>query len=629
MTSPMAPSVTGLDSGWVVAWGTTSGIELCAFRDTLHPSVSTFRSNIVTVSAGGMSFGCMQIPPTLQTIALYPSLAWYPQRATINGTLSQAVHLAWQQDTGNAQIFYNLLGARFVPGVLPTLTTTTNEHVSDGLLACSFRHPSIAADSVRIGVAFEMNKPFDTLVVLRFQGAPARRPLCFGNSKWTGVTYAWAPTTSLSRRAQRPSLTEFPRILRLPNQFTPQGALAWFEITTTGKQYQQFYRYGWGKKRPLASGQHPSMMLVPYRDQPSNALASSAVFYRAADSASFALPRAVGKGTNVYFPAMVINTPAMIDAAFQGPTEKNSITGGVTVSRGYADCASWTRSVTIKIKHGNDVIGPSGFPLPPGGTRPSLPPVFFIAPIDSVTAVRSLVDASTIMRTSDFLASIQQVTVQRIVQGSDSLVTWLDSQPYDSSLSSSADIKVVAELVRAGDSTVLWRSDTVSARGVGAGTRDEVVEVPVSTAAAPGTPVFVQLRTFTTQGVQFDLNGGFTFETDSTGIWQKVVRSIHGSAALGDRDAAVSMAVLPNPTRGTAEILVRVKEPGMLRATLYDVLGRVVRVIPASDCASAGEYSLPLDMTDLPNGTYMVRAVVVDHTTMQKHDATTRFTVMH
>src|SRR5690606_17811786 len=119
-----------------------------------------------------------------------------------------------------------------------------------------------------------------------------------------------------------------------------------------------------------------------------------------------------------------------------------------------------------------------------------------------------------------FIANDQSVTINRGATAADSTSTWLDLFPYDFGRSSPADIWSVVELVRASDSVVLWRGDTISARGLDTNDIDTVsheVEVPVGTVADSGEVVFIQVRGFVSPEVLYEVGGGFGFQADPVG----------------------------------------------------------------------------------------------------------------
>jgi beta-glucanase (GH16 family) len=81
-----------------------------------------------------------------------------------------------------------------------------------------------------------------------------------------------------------------------------------------------------------------------------------------------------------------------------------------------------------------------------------------------------------------------------------------------------------------------------------------------------------------------------------------------GEAASDD---GPEVALLPNPTRGAAMVVLSLAEPASGRVEVFDVLGRRVAttLVPAG---GAGEVRVPLALTGLVGGTYVVRVTVGD-----------------
>lgn len=83
-------------------------------------------------------------------------------------------------------------------------------------------------------------------------------------------------------------------------------------------------------------------------------------------------------------------------------------------------------------------------------------------------------------------------------------------------------------------------------------------------------------------------------------------------SATADQDApeagALALAVVPNPARGDARVLVSLATPGEARVEVYDALGRRVALLHDGPLA-AGTQSLAIDAARLPAGVYVVRAV--------------------
>ncbi|MEP0548967.1 MAG: T9SS type A sorting domain-containing protein [Rhodothermales bacterium] len=74
--------------------------------------------------------------------------------------------------------------------------------------------------------------------------------------------------------------------------------------------------------------------------------------------------------------------------------------------------------------------------------------------------------------------------------------------------------------------------------------------------------------------------------------------------AIGD---AARLSVWPNPAWGAATVAITAAQRGVVRVTVYDVLGRRVALLHDGPLP-AGEHRIALDGSDLPSGIYLVRA---------------------
>jgi hypothetical protein len=231
-------------------------------------------------------------------------------------------------------------------------------------------------------------------------------------------------------------------------------------------------------------------------------------------------------------------------------------------------------------------------------------------------------DAAEVTRTAVFEAGIAPMFFERSYAGGSDLVTWLDGAPLDTS-GSPADIKLLMELVRDSDGAVLWSADTVSARDVDDDMVYDVVEVPVYS-ITPGTEVYVRLRVLPSTTLDYDISAGFTFWEDTTAsAYQKMVRPrTEEKAKTGAAPSPLEVTVVPNPVTAHGELRIRVTEPGQTSVNIYDLLGRLVKQLPAFTAAHAGEYALEVDLAELPKGTYTVRIE------QEKYQASSRFSIV-
>ncbi len=97
------------------------------------------------------------------------------------------------------------------------------------------------------------------------------------------------------------------------------------------------------------------------------------------------------------------------------------------------------------------------------------------------------------------------------------------------------------------------------------------------------------------------VNAGQTFTTP--GSRQAV--AAEGRPVADDAGAGLDVAVYPNPATGPVTVAVELAAPAEVRAEVYDALGR--RVAAADARLGAGFGSVPVDLTGLPAGVYVVR----------------------
>jgi hypothetical protein len=71
----------------------------------------------------------------------------------------------------------------------------------------------------------------------------------------------------------------------------------------------------------------------------------------------------------------------------------------------------------------------------------------------------------------------------------------------------------------------------------------------------------------------------------------------------------VTLTVSPNPSRGTATVMLALQRPAHVRLVAHDVLGRAVGEL-ADESMGAGTHAMAFDSAALPAGIYVLRAVV-------------------
>jgi hypothetical protein len=651
----LTPTITGTDSGYIVAWAAAGyTTEVKAVRD--NPVNGRFDTSRV--------LRLKMLPkaplPPLDSAMGYPTLAYTrnwtevplndgivsgPNNATAFTTMPvhvdgvpdttgfyHIVHLAYQQGARNAphafDIMYHMLGVRFPPvppavdSGVPELWASAAENASYLVLACDNLYPSIACDSGHVGVTFTRESAYDN-IVLRFRDTAAATPR---RLRWKTTTYEWGgsdprgvnPGSSgaTPRNYERSSLTMFPSRDSASLADAYEGGLTWHWTNPGGSRLNgvRFYRFGNSGADSLFDGQHPSMMLVPLvGDDPVHAMRSSGIFRRGPASASFELRRQHGD-TGVYYPAYLDNTPASPLAAFATSPPTDTIYASIEfhkVLAGVLSCPGMNGTVTtglVFFKPRDTLRYEPPTPPPPPPPSTGTPPAFFPKQPTFTRALLAVADVMKISRTPAFQADSIPVVFTRLTFGNDSLVPWLNSQPYDTVHSVPANIYFSLEIVRDSDGVVLWAGDTISARGIGSDTLLEDIEVRVDSLVAPGTSVYIRVAATPTVGLQYETGGGFHFldPGESGGSASKRIVSNHGAGA-GSSGAAIGVQLVPNPLHdGVGDLHVRVPIAGPVKIVVYDLLGEPIMTVPMLDAKRVGEYVVPLDLSSLRNGLYVV-----------------------
>lgn len=220
----LSAAVTGIDSGWIVSWASTQWAQSVAIRNKANLSTTSDISTIQQAKPFSV-FGWSR-----DSLVEYPTLA-YRRRFATYGTdtiPSQVAYLAYQQDAmgvlDEGLIMAHPLFASFPTGARPLLRVGPGEHVSEGLDYCKFRHPCIALDSLRIGVAFEaVRATQDIDIILRFRDTSLRR-MALQSGWWLTPAYRWGQP---GRKYERPSVTHFPTADSASLRSNPQGGLVW------------------------------------------------------------------------------------------------------------------------------------------------------------------------------------------------------------------------------------------------------------------------------------------------------------------------------------------------------------------------------------------------------------------
>ncbi|MBL7987115.1 MAG: T9SS type A sorting domain-containing protein [Chlorobi bacterium] len=635
----LAPSIVGIDSGYVVSWSRLplKGIEMVAVHDVANPSPATDVSLPLKIVAEQIDVGFAP-----DTNAWHSTLAYVPTRVNqtafttsepggpyTTGATWNVAHIAYQQGIPEADptsfIFYNKLGVIFPTGQRPVTTRWRTEHVTKDLPGCRFLHPCIAADSARIGVAFQNNRSGYRLATLRFRDSLNGVAMRWG-LQWKTPTYSWGwdyladwkRFSVIQQYYERPWLTHFPAIDR--NDLLPdsggqlQGGLTWVwtnpPASASGKSFLKLYRYGWTKPEEPGPGHYPTMTLAPYVEEAP--WENSSLFYRHDTTRRFF------RAGRRYYPAFVLNTPTQKSQLFRNTATRNRIYSYGILARNI-DLLG-TNECGIKVGGGFHHDFTADPPSPPNNPqapkKPGLPPTFFGTEAKFDTTVEHI---SRITRSGVFQADTGTVTIGRTFVGSSDVVWWLNGFGYDTARNSPADVWMMTELVRVSDSSVVWRGDTISARQIGDTTIDEEVEIPVGSVVSAGTAVFVRMRMEVSATIgEYSVDAGFhtAEQYDTTGGFGKTVRIRRAKEEGGMTEKAQSqmaVAVRPNPATESAELQLRVVGEGEVQLRLYTMLGQQVRELPPANVTAAGEYAQQLDLSGLRPGIYLLVAQQGNH----------------
>jgi hypothetical protein len=609
----LAPSITGVDSGWAAAWGGKTGIDVVAIRNVPAPNSGDL-SAIYKIKATSVdAYGSLFFP--IDSASLYPSLAYVRNRDVFT-TPRQLVHMAWQQGAPNSAnrqfILYNRFGVNFTLTQPPTVSMASAlEHVSTGLTGCGFLHPSISVDSLWIAVAFQQNTWLERRVVLRFRDTT--KTLVF--PRWRTPAYIWGgkvlppDPNAPYKYYERPSVTEFPSAARSTTGNSGfDGALVWQWTNADDgvRNHQMLYRFGAVGEQEIPTGQHPTMVLVPYKKiDPYDA---SGVFYRGDTATRFLQWNSRLSDSVRYYPGIVRSTTEPW-LAMAGSVH-GRISADMTLVK--PDLSDTCRSTGIGSGlHWDDLIESTQGIVPPDPSLPGLPPSFFAYPFSAESYIETIGDAEKVTRTGVFPAVGASVPIWRYFTGSDSVLAWLD-QPEFNPIPGTADVKVHLELVRSSDSAVLWRGDTISARAMGDSTLDHLVMVPL-TGVTPNTPVFLRLRSVVTGGLQYDFSADFRFlDDDDIGSMEKRMLPHEQKNEMNESEesASLSLSFVPNPTQGAGILETVVRVAGRLEFALYDIRGMKVGELSSLGVEQPGTYRYQFDMEALPNGAYLMVAKI-------------------
>ncbi|MBS1911322.1 MAG: hypothetical protein JST22_04995 [Bacteroidetes bacterium] len=679
----LAPSIVGVDSGWVVAWGATSdpgGVQLVAVRAALDTTTALNAEDTSGIVRAKMprSLVATNLWWPADSVCQFPSLAYHRNWSrvftnggifsyqssgdtvppagmpldTIGGGVNvygsfHAVRLAYQQGMRNNtswRIMYHTIGVAFplhhdyLPGK-PQLWLSHAEHVSNGIEGCEDLHPSIAVDSSRTTVAFETVQGTNTITLRQRDTVhldATAQPVAWATPvyRWGDLTLARPVGSILNLHAYaNPSVAQFPGLRTTQLAGVPEGVLVWQWTNAPNTRRNALRLYRFGEKGPdtsLSDAADPTMMLAPNLSASrSTAFATSGILQRGSLAERVTAARPTGDSA-FYYPASVVNTQLNPSKVFTHPQSFGTqIVGYFTIAglaRQFSSCQVPAGAVRVglflpnvpMVKRRSDST-PVPSP-PPAWTNIGLPPAFFA---DRPGAITSANDAAQVTRTGAFTAGDSAVTLRRVIYGDDSLVAWLNTQPFDTGAGAPANIYVNAQLVRASDGAVLWMGAIVNARTLGHDTLDESISVPVNIYAPRDTVVYIRVLAALSPGIQYETGAGFAFveQTAEGAIALKGVQ--RESPAVPGGPTAIGAAMIPNPVHaGEGTLHVLVQEPGAAMITVYDLLGVSVKTLPDLVVERPGEYTVPVGLGDLRNGLYVVEV------RMGPTRGTTRFTLM-
>lgn len=640
------PAVVGVDSGWVVAAaapGSKGGVDVIAMRDRPGDTAAAIESFDTAHVVAWMPKGDILAAWPADSICGFPTLAYtrnVSELRVAGGTFSdsavgansgaienyQVARLAYQQGKrANSEwdIMYNTIGVRFPLDEDDNwdepvqLWLSRAEWASQGVPGCNHVHPSIANDATAVVLAFE-TEGIARSVTMRFRD-PVSTTAVKQPRMWRSALYRWGDGAMLQRgplarfyRYTAPSVTLFPSLPVTELGGYHEGALAWqwTNAAATRRNRVLFYHFGTtGVDTTLPDGADPTLTLTSNMNTTREAAyAGETMMRRGSDAERRTAVRPAGDSA-FYYPGYVINTASTPHRAFRASLASiNTIVGHYTIGdwgklRGPCD-ARIGGGIQAGIVSTPLVTSVDTLPPPPVWP-PAAPPTTFMT--STLVTVDSIAAVPLVARTGPFRKGTGPAGVRRIVFGGDSLVAWLDTQPYDTANARPANIFFALQIVRASDDSVLWVGDTMSARGVAADSLDDTVSVPVHTAVPGDTVVYIRHVAVATPWLDAFVSGGFAFSDDvpdpDTSLAKRTVRP----QTPRMMPEGIAVAVAPNPVGSdVGELEITATAPGTARITIHDMAGDLVLRVPPHDVQRAGVYVLPLDFTALRNGVYIV-----------------------
>lgn len=108
----------------------------------------------------------------------------------------------------------------------------------------------------------------------------------------------------------------------------------------------------------------------------------------------------------------------------------------------------------------------------------------------------------------------------------------------------------------------------------------------------------------------------FQFTAGTTGSNNIYIDDVQVGTALGlnEAEARLGVALVPNPAREITQVYFNTERPTKANIVLYDITGKQVAV-PHNGPVPAGEVSVPVQLSSLPDGIYMLK-LEIDGTTV-------------
>jgi Secretion system C-terminal sorting domain len=109
-------------------------------------------------------------------------------------------------------------------------------------------------------------------------------------------------------------------------------------------------------------------------------------------------------------------------------------------------------------------------------------------------------------------------------------------------------------------------------------------------------------------GVQLFINGGLGLNEFATFVYGMA----NGAAKITDQatptESPLTLSAYPNPNTGFVNLTVSGDRGHIVSMNVINILGQVVQAVPNLDLSSTNE-QMPLSLSNLPTGNYIIRAV--------------------